>query len=357
MKIIEVKTENFEWRRAIPIQNGKHTYPTRELGVVTIRTDEGINGIGYGYMGYVDSFRELLIGEDPLCNEKLWAKMWVPKLVGRRGMTTRSLSAIDIALWDIKAKKAGLPLYKLLGGARSSIPVYAAGGYYQRGKDLKALEEEMAEYVESGVKAVKMKVGAVDMKTDARRVEAVRRTIGPDVKLMVDANCAYSAIDAIRFAKMIEPYDPYWFEEPVEPDDYDGMREISRKTFIPIAAGENEYTRYGFSDLIHRAGVRILNADVYIAGGITEFMKIAAIAQANGCEIAPHGNHTVHAHLTCAVPNSLILEYYPKRFDDVGQQIYTHQLTINEDGTVSVPEVPGHGFEPNYEALEPYRVK
>lgn len=357
MKIVDVKTEVFEWRRSVPIQNGKHTYPTRELGIVTITTDEGIRGIGYGYMNDVYIFRDLLLGEDPLKNEKLWAKMWIPKLVGRRGMTTRSISAIDIALWDIKAKKAGMPLCQLLGGAKTRIPVYAAGGYYQKGKDLKALEDEMIEYVENGVKAVKMKVGATDMKSDARRVEAVRRAVGPDIKLMVDANCAYSVIEAIKFAKMIEEYDLYWFEEPVEPDDYDGMRELTQKTLIPIATGENEYTRYGFQDLIRRSGVRVLNADAFIAGGITEFMKIAAIAQANGCEIAPHGNHTIHSHLTCAIPNSLILEYYPKRFDDVGQQIYTHQLVVNADGTISPPQVPGHGFEPNYEALEPFRVK
>lgn len=357
VKIIDIKTEAFLFRRAVPIQNGKHTYPTREIGIVTIITDEGISGIGYGYIHEVDMFKEALIGEDPLCNERLWQKMWIPKLVGRRGMTTRSISALDIALWDIKAKVAGLPLYKLLGGAKDRIPVYAAGGYYQKGKEISGLEDEMIEYVESGVKAVKMKVGAVSMDLDKKRVAAVRRVIGPDVKLMVDANCAYTVNDALRFSRMIEEYDPYWFEEPIEPDDYDGMRELTQKSVIPIATGENEYTRYGFNDLIHRSGVRILNADVYIAGGITEFMKIAALAQTNGCEIAPHGDHTIHSHMICAIPNGLILEYYPKRFDDVGQQIYTHQLTLNEDGTVSPPNVPGHGFEPNYEALNQYRIK
>lgn len=357
MRIVDLKAERFEWKRTLPIQNGKHTYAVGEIGIVTIITNEGLRGVGYGYTGCVDLFRDLLIGEDPLCNEHLWCKMWVPKLVGRRGLTTRSISAIDIALWDLKAKAAGMPLYKLLGGAKHAVPVYAAGGYYQQGKDMKALQDEMKEYVNSGVKAVKMKVGAVDMETDAKRVEAVRHAIGPDIKLMVDANCAYSVMDALRFARMIEAYEPYWFEEPIEPDDYDGMRELTQKTTIPIATGENEYTRYGFQDLIRRSGIRILNADVYIAGGITEFMKIAALAQANGCVIAPHGSHTIHSHLTCAIPNSSILEYYPERFDEVGQQIYTHRLTLNSDGTVSPPDVPGHGFDPNYEALEPFRIK
>lgn len=357
MKITQIKTEAFLFRRAVPIQNGKHTYPTREIGIVTISTDEGLQGIGYGYIHAVDLFRDALIGEDPLRNEYLWQKMWIPKLVGRRGMTTRSISALDIALWDIKAKAAGLPLYKLLGGARTAIPVYAAGGYYQEGKEIAGLEEEMQEYIDSGVRAVKMKVGAVSMELDRKRVAAVRRIIGPERKLMVDANCAYTVNEALRFSRMIEEYDPYWFEEPVEPDDYDGMRELTLKSAIPIACGENEYTRYGFHDLIHRSGVRILNADVYIAGGITEFMKIAALAQTSGCQIAPHGDHTVHSHMICAIPNGLILEYYPKRFDDVGQQIYTNQLTLNRDGTVSPPEEPGHGFYPNYDVLNQYRIK
>lgn len=363
MHITDIRGEYYRWKRAIPIANGKHVYPYASLGVVRVETNSGLYGIGYTNTYFEDRFSECfdyfkaqLLGEDPLNTERLWQKMWAPKMVGRRGMSTRLISAIDIALWDIKAKSAGMPLFRLLGGAKDRIPVYAAGGYYAEGKGLDGLQEEVRQYVDDGCRAVKMKVGAVDMSEDVLRVQAVREAIGPDVKLMVDANCAYSAVEALRFAGKIERFNPYWFEEPVEPDDYAGMRMLYEKSAIPVAAGENEYTKYGFRDLMDQGRVRILNVDVYLSGGVTEFMKIAAFSQAYGGVIAPHGAHTVHSHLTCAIPNSLILEYYPQRFDDVGQQIYTRQLTLNDDGTVSPPETPGHGFEPNYEILNTFRL-
>ncbi len=161
--------------------------------------------------------------------ERLWHTMWVPKLLGRRGLTTRAISAIDIGLWDIRAKRAGLPLYKLLGGFRDRVPTYIAGGYYEEGKGLKELQREMVENVELGARAVKMKVGAVAMAEDVARVRAVREAIGPDVKLLVDANCAYRAYQAVQFARRIEEYDPFWFEEPLAPDDLEGTAAWSRR--------------------------------------------------------------------------------------------------------------------------------
>ena len=246
MKITSIETATYEWKRPKPITNGLHTYPTASLGVVWIHTDEGITGVGFGAVGLVKQFSDILIGADPLCIEKLWYKMWIPKLVGRRGLTTRAISAIDIALWDIKAKVAKMPLYKLLGGGKDRIPVYLAGGYYEEGKDLSALGDEMQEYVAMGTRAVKMKVGALSIEQDAKRVEAVRKAVGPDVKVMVDANCAYNIHEAIMFAKRIEEYSPYWFEEPVQPDDYEGMKRLGQASWIPVATGENEYTKYGF---------------------------------------------------------------------------------------------------------------
>ena len=356
MKITDLKTESFRWKRKVPISNGKHTYPTSGLGVVTVTTDEGITGYGYGSTEFVMRFKDMLIGQDPLNNERLWHMMWVPKLVGRRGLTTRAISSIDIALWDIKAKAAGMPLHKLLGGNSDAVPAYIAGGYYAPGKDLKALQDEMSEYVSWGARAVKMKVGAVPFAEDAERVKAVREAIGPSVKLMIDANCAYRQYEAITFAKMAEEYNPFWFEEPVAPDDYKGMKRLSEMTAIPIATGENEYTRYGFRDLVEQNAVSILNADAFILGGITEFMKVAAFAQAYDIDIAPHGSQTVHVHLVAAISNGLILEYYPEQFDPMHNKIFTTTLGLNADGTVTPPSVPGIGFEPNYEALEPYRV-
>src|SRR4051812_44597237 len=232
MKITGITTKEFRWPRHKPIANGKHTYTHVTFAVVEIETTEGITGIGLGGGGEIERatvarLTPMLIGEDPIDVERLWHRMWVPKLIGRRGLTTRAISAIDIALWDIRAKVAGLPLYKLLGGYRDRVPTYIAGGYYEEGKGLAELAREMEENVALGARAIKMKVGAVPIREDVERVATVRRAIGPDVKLLVDANCAYRHYQAIQFAKRIEEFDVFWFEEPVAPDDYEGHRKLA----------------------------------------------------------------------------------------------------------------------------------
>jgi len=299
----------------------------------------------------------LLIGQNPLDHERLWHAMWVPKLIGRRGLTTRAISTIDIALWDLKAKAAGMPLFRLLGGYAERVPTYIAGGYYEEGKGLAELAREMVENVELGARAVKMKVGAVSNAEDASRVRAVREAVGPDVKVMVDANCAYRAYQAIQLAKRIEEYDVFWFEEPVGPDDYEGHARVASQTSIPIATGENEYTRYGFRDLIAHGAAAILNADAQVLGGVTEFMKVAALAQAHDLDIAPHGDQNVHVHLVAAIANGLIVEYYRDSVDPMWRQMYRDTLLLNDDGTLSPPDRPGLGVELNDDALGPWRVE
>jgi L-alanine-DL-glutamate epimerase-like enolase superfamily enzyme len=361
MKITGITIEAFRWPRHKPISNGKHTYTHSGLGLVKIETDAGVTGIGLGGDGAIqratiETLTAELIGEDPIDVERLWHKMWVPKLIGRRGLTTRAISAIDIGLWDIRAKVARMPLYKLLGGYRDRVPTYVAGGYYEEGKGLKELQREMIDSVELGARAIKMKVGAVPILEDVERVKAVREAIGPNVKLLVDANCAYRAYEAIQFARRVEEHDVFWFEEPVAPDDYDGHRKVAAATSIPIATGENEYTRYGFRDLIAHDAAAILNADAKVLGGVTEFMKVVALAQAHDLQIAPHGSQDIHIHLVAAIANGLILEFYRDSVDPMWGKVYLETLRLNDDGTVSPPEVPGIGAEPNYAALAPYRV-
>ena len=182
-----------------------------DYALVKIATDQGITGIGLGHGGEVEraiiaKLTPMLVGEDPIDVERLWHKMWVPKLIGRRGLTTRAISAIDIGLWDIRAKAANMPLWKMLGGFRERVPTYVAGGYYEEGKGLRELAQEMEQNVEMGARAVKMKVGGVTLTEDAERVRVVRDAVGPEVKVLVDANCAYRYYDAIRFARKIEAY-------------------------------------------------------------------------------------------------------------------------------------------------------
>lgn len=361
MKITDVTTEQYRWPRHKPISNGLHTYTHSGLGLVKIHTDEGTLGVGVCAINgivraTVEHLKPELLGEDPIDVERLWHKMWVPKLVGRRGLTTRAIAGIDIALWDLRAKVAGMPLYKMLGGYRNRMPTYVAGGYYEDGKGLKELQREMLDSVEMGAKAVKMKIGAVPIREDVERVKAVREAIGPDVSLLVDANCAYRAYEAVQIAKRMEEYDIYWFEEPVAPDDYEGHKRLAAMTTIPIATGENEYTRYGFRDLIATGAVPILNADAKVLGGVTEFMKVAALAQAHDLRIAPHGSQDIHIHLVSAISNGLLLEYYRDSTDPMHGKILKETLSLNDDGTVSPTESPGIGVDPNYEFLEQYRV-
>jgi len=361
MKITDITTEDYRWPRSKPITNGMHTYTHTEMSFVKIHTDEHITGVGLGRGGKIaretiERLKPELIGEDPINVERLWHKMWVPKLIGRRGLTTRTISSIDIALWDLRGKVAGLPLYKLLGGYRDRVPTYVAGGYYEEGKGLKELAAEMVANIELGARAVKMKVGAVPMREDVERVKTVREAVGPDVKVLVDANCAYRWYDAIQFAKRIEEYDIFWFEEPIPPDDYAGHKKLAQQTIIPIATGENEYTKFGFRDLIAQDAVAILNADAQILGGITEWWKVASYAQAHHVDVAPHGKQEIHVHLVAAAANGLILEFYRGTTNHMHGHMYMHTLSINDDGTVSPPEVPGLGVDPNYKALEPYRV-
>lgn len=364
MKITDMRLESYRWPKPIPQSNGKHTYTHDGQDFVFIDTDEGITGVGLLGNPHIPSsineaifeyYKESVIGEDPFCNEKIWDELWEPKISGRRGLTTRVISGIDIALWDIKGKASNQPVYKLLGGFTNKVPVYIAGGYYEDGKGLKELQKEMLTSVNMGADAVKIKIGGVSINEDIERVKAVREAIGPNVKLLVDANCAYRFYEAIEIAKKMEPYDIFWFEEPIPPDDYKGHQLISEATTIPVATGENEYTKYGFRDLIESRSAAILQPDALIMGGVTEFMKVAAQAQAHNLPIAPHGKQEVHIHLLCAIPNGLILEYYREETHPLYDQMYEFTIKV-ENGFVSPPELPGFGIIPKMDVLKQYRV-
>ncbi len=364
MKVTDVKMETYRWPRAKPIRNGRYVYPTAGLNVVKVETDEGVTGVGLagGVQGaeeigvsILDHLKQYAIGQDPFDTERIWEDMWQPKLIGRRGITTRVISGIDIALWDLKGRITGLPVHKLLGGFTDKVPVYIAGGYYEEGKGLNDLAAEMAESVALGATAVKMKIGGAPINEDVERVKVVRDALGANVKLMVDANCAYRHYEAIEIARKMEPYDVFWFEEPVNPDDYKGHQLVSQSTIIPIATGENEYTRYGFRELIEGRCCDILQPDGLIMGGVTEFMKVAAMAQSHDLHVAPHGNQEVHVHLVSAIPNGLTVEYYRGSTDPMWGRMFQHTLEV-KDGHVSPPDRPGFGIGLNEEALAQYRV-
>ncbi len=358
MKITKVYTEKYKWPKERPIANGKTVFTHNSLNLVCIETDEGITGYGTSYeLNFVDRLAPLLIGEDPLNNEKLWKRMYVPKFLGRKGNSLWSISAIDIALWDIRSKYSRMPLYQLLGGSRQKVPYYIAGGYYAKDKGIPELQAEMEQYLSWGARAVKMKVGFLSRREDAARVKAVRDVVGDDVKLMLDANCSYKAYEAIEFAKMVEEYHPFWFEEPVDADDYDGYRRVAAKSGIPLAAGENEATRFGFRDLLRTQAVDILNPDAACLGGITEYIKVAAMADAHGLVMSPHGQQQVHVHLDCGLPNVIMAEFYPPQYDAKIYEAFQNPILPNSDGTVCPSDVPGVGLDINREMLKEFQVE
>ncbi len=358
MRVTDITHRLYRWPRRKPIRNGMFTYTDVTLSVVEIETDAGLTGLGLGGVNpsLLEQFKPLLIGADPFNVERHWHALWVPKLVGRRGTETRTISSLDIALWDLVGKATDKSVHQLLGGYAERIPVYIAGGYYEEGKGLKELADEMAENLRLGARAVKMKIGGAPIGEDVERVRVVRETVGPNVEVMVDANNAYPAHEAIRIAAQMEKYDIYWFEEPVGADDYAGCARVAQATTIPIATGENEYTRYGFRDLIQHQAASILNADANICGGVTEFRRIAALAASHDLVIAPHGSQDVHIHLVTGIPNGLILEYYRDTVDPMWGKTFKETLMLDADGMLAPPDRPGFGITLNEDALAEFRV-
>lgn len=266
-----------------------------------------------------------------------------PKLIGRKGLTTRAVSALDVALWDHFAKRLVVSVHALVGGYRERVPVYAAGGYYQPGKGLKDLGDEMVGYVARGARAVKMKIGALSLADDVRRVRAVRDAVGEDIEVLVDVNGAYRTDVARQMARRLAPLGVFWFEEPLSAENLDGYRLLVQDGAVPIAHGENEYTCFGFRDLIVGRTADILNADAQVLGGVTEWRKVAALADAYEIPVAPHGNQEIHLPLVAGVRGGLILEYYHENVVGVMQEMLAERLPLNSDGTVSVPDRSGFG--------------
>lgn len=364
MKIAAVRSVPISIPLAVPTAFSTRLITAREFAVVRIETDEGIAGVGYAYGSSLihnvieTSLTPLLIGQDALAVERLWERMFRDTLLlGRQGVVMRAISAVDIALWDIVGKAAGQPLYKLLGGYRDEVPAYASGGYYREGKGLRELAAEFERYVERGFRAVKMKVGG-SPKDDIERVRAVRDAIGPDVSLAVDANNAFpDAASAIRWARGVEKYDIWWFEEPVMPDNLAAGREIAAAIDIPVATGELEGNRYSFRNILEEKAADILQPDVGVVGGISEWLKVAHMAAAWDLAIAPHWFWDVHAHLVAATANSIIVEYFYLDEDVFNTDRIMKAPMVPVDGKLHLPQKPGLGIEIDDAAVERYRIR
>ncbi len=346
----------------------------RVTDVVKVETDEGIVGWGEGYAGegggfIKQHFGDVLIGADPLNRNALWQGMLARVYNGNNagGFAGSAMSAVDIALWDIAGKAAGQSVADLLGGrVRDKVAVYATGLYYTKGEFPTRLLDEAAGYVEMGYKGMKTKVGGLPIDEDARRVAALRKVIGDDVRLMVDANQAYSAAAAIRLAQRIAPLDITWFEEPVGAKDIEGYLRVKAAVDMPIAGGENLRTRHEFADFLARRAYDIAQPDVVNAGGITEMRNIAMTANAMGVQVNPHvwGSPIMIAaslHVAATIPPCpTAFEPRPYEQEPVMEfdrtpsgirQGLTAAPFEQRDGFVAVPTGPGLGVEVDERAL------
>jgi L-alanine-DL-glutamate epimerase-like enolase superfamily enzyme len=369
MRITDVTTTMLHYPHGRPIQDATIYPPPPGAGgrsalFVHVKTDEGIEGLGTGTGGPAvravieRNLKQLLIGQDPFQIEKLWERMfWQVRGFGRKGVAFCAISCIDVALWDLKAKALGLPLYRLLGAYTDTVPVYGSGGWTNLSE--RELIEEQTGYVQRGFKRIKMKV-AKDFgraeREDIRRLAAVRKAVGDDIEIYVDANNGYYAKQAIAMAREFEQYRVGWFEEPVLADDIDGLAAVARATTIPVATGEHEYTKYGFKELMVRGAADIVQPDVGRVGGITEWMKVAYMAQAFNLPVAPHAVQLVHLHLACAIPNLKVVEYLG--VVEEGDRIWYTEFPEPKDGMWSpYPDKPGLGLELNPHAVEQYAVE
>ncbi|HEY1796440.1 MAG TPA: mandelate racemase/muconate lactonizing enzyme family protein [Stellaceae bacterium] len=387
MKIKDIRTIALSYKCEPPYGSAGGMQARRGALIVEVETDDGIVGIGESGLGggatatvIEKDLKPLLLGRDPTLIEGLWQLMFArTRQYGRRGVVMNAISGIDIALWDIAGKVAKMPVYKLLGASRDRVEAYASGGFYQEGKGVDGVAGEAESYRARGFRGMKMKIGRnpstgshlrhlanmaevceVEPEVDIARVAAVRKALGPQAKLMVDVNCAWSPDFAIRMGRELEPYDLYWIEEPVATDDIDGSARVADALTTPIAGYETETGLYGFRELVTRGAVDIVQLDVAWSGGFSEGKRIAAFAQAHHRMIAPHAFAgavllIASLHYAASIPNALALEW-DQNPNGLRDELLTEGLKLESDGTVKLPERPGLGIELDRGAVEKYRV-
>lgn len=361
MKIIDVWTKllNIPVEKALLNQTKSRAY--MEVILVQILTDEGVDGYGYAYTdGFggravktlIDTdIKTLLLGKNPLEVKKLSAYLlWELRQAGFSGITVLGAAGIDLALWDICSKASKLPFCSLLGQYRDRIPMYASVAGWS-GLAPEEMVERAGELVEEKKMAgIKIQVGRESPEKDAKRVAALRRSLGDEIKLFIDANTILDVEGAVKLAKRLEEYDIFWFEEPVSLRNPMGHKRISERTVIPLATGENFFGIQETDEYIRGNLVSYIQADVIRIGGITEWLRVAANCDAQGIKVSPHFVMEVAALVQCCVPNSLFVEYIPWF-----QQHFIDPIET-KDGYALARTEPGLGLQFKEETIEKYSV-
>jgi L-alanine-DL-glutamate epimerase-like enolase superfamily enzyme len=385
MKITEIRTRVVQWEgKTAPLPPHFCTNPMDLISprlspetmgtftfhgwlIVEIFTDQGLVGIGNAALSplltkqLIDQhLAPLLIGESPWDTEFLWQHMYRKTMAfGRKGVAMIAISAVDIALWDLMGKAMQRPVHQLLGGAlRSRVPAYVTGFYYRDGERPDDLRREAAMYLEHGYRTVKVKVAGLPPEADAERVGVIRKAVGDDVAIMLDANQGWNLPSAVRTAKLCEPYNIFWLEDPMPwYDERHSLRRLKAEVNIPISAGETEFTPFGLRTMVAEGLVDYLIIDSTWAGGLTVWRKAAVMAELYQIPMAAHHDPQIHVHAVAASPTGFILESFADHTrDPLWFELFRERPKI-VDGYMAVPDTPGLGLELRPETLEKYGVK
>lgn len=373
MKIERIVTHALAGRLERPILFAMGPFQTFVATLVEVWTDDGQHGVGECIARRAprvtatvveDLLAPVLLGRDPRDVGGLWEAMFgqLRRWGHSRGFVVEAMSGVDIALWDLLARAAGEPLFRVLRGAgRERVPVYASKVYFAATDHMVA---EAAALVRQGHRAVKVQVGRSEaqggLRADVATVRAIREAVGPEVALMLDANGAYDAATAIRLCRELEPLDITWIEEPVPPDDVSGYALVRRSQAIPVAGGESEFGLFGFRDLIERRAIDVVQPDIARVGGFTAALRLGALVHAYNLAYAPHTGfsagvaHLASLHLAAAVPN--LLSYEAMFIPNPLRDIFTTPFPEPREGMLEVPTGPGLGLEVDWARVRAFRV-
>ncbi len=355
MKVTHLQTQPVTVRLERPIGSALGQIASFGCILVSLRTDDGVTGENLIFTlndrrtpvlrQMVDELADLVIGQDAGHIAGFWARAWKDiNFLGHKGVPVVGISAIDGALWDALGKAAGLPLYRLLGGARARVPAYHSGGLWLS-RTIPELEAEAHSFIDQGFHAMKMRLGHADPAYDIARVKAVRDVIGPGIKLMADANQGLNEAQAIRLGRRLEAFDLTWFEEPLPAWDLDGLARVAAALDTPIASGETEYTRYGFRRMLELRSADVLMPDLQRVGGVSEFMRVGHMAESYDVAVSSHLFPEASVQVLGALSNASFLEYMPWF-----SPLYNEVLTFAA-GDAIVPERPGWGFTFNHDYI------